>query len=473
MKVLLVAHNFLPQHSAGTEVYTSQLATRLARRGHALRIFAAEKDVALPDLSLREREWEGLPVTELINNLFYEEFRESWDHPRIAQIFGAELERERPDVVHFQHLLHLSIGCVEEAHRRGIGIVFTLHDYWLQCPRHGQRVHADHSLCDTIDFKRCGECLTSFKFAQSPLERRTGRWIAGVRGATGVDLSGPAKGAARFLKARAGAHASESPRAEGSDAALEFEREVALRERAFRERVLPLVHRFLAPSQFLRARFLEWGLAPRSIEFLRAGIDCAPLASIARTRSELVRVAFIGTLVRHKGPHLLLDAWGRLPPELRTRARLELFGPSQHDPAYQEELKRSAGAVGATLRGSLSRAALGPALAEIDLLVVPSLWWENSPLVIHEAIAARTPLLVSGLGGMAELVEPGVHGYHFRMGDAQDLASELARLIERRELLDLLYANASPSTFDEDCARIETLYEEACRAARASRGSQP
>src|SRR5687768_14980060 len=102
MKILLVSNNFLPRHTAGTEVYTAQLAHHLVRRGHQVSVFTAEKEISLPHLSLRKRQYKGLPVTEVINNLFYADFRETWDQPEIARAFGEHLDRERPDVVHFQ-----------------------------------------------------------------------------------------------------------------------------------------------------------------------------------------------------------------------------------------------------------------------------------------------------------------------------------------------------------------------------------
>ncbi|MCE9593916.1 MAG: glycosyltransferase [Planctomycetes bacterium] len=470
MKVLLAVHNFLPQHTAGTEVYTLQLGQELARRGHEVVVFTAEKDISLPDLSVREREYGGLRVIELINNLYYADLRETWEQPKIAEIFDGVLERFGPDVVHFQHLWYLSIGCIEACAARYLPVLFTLHDYWLQCARYGQRVHADTSICHTIDFKRCGECLTSFKFAQSPIERSLARWISGVRGAVGVNLAPAARGAARL--AQGWKEARGAPNEGGVDRARadELAVVVAERDRAFRERVVPHVHRFLSPSHFLRERFVEWGIPPERIRFLRTGIDLSRFGKVERTRAEKVRVAFIGTLAPHKAPHLLLEAWKRLPAELAARAELALYGPFQHNPAYVAELQRLAGEVGARLAGPLARNEVPGALCNTDLLVVPSVWYENSPLVIVEGIATRTPMLVSDLGGMAELVEPGLTGYHFKVGDVDDLARHLAELIGDRSRLDALYREAGPiKSVARDAEQIEEIYFESIDALRAAR----
>ncbi len=92
MRILFLVHDFLPAHPSGTEVYTGALALRLCERGHEVRIFATEKDIARPHLTLATREWQGLVVHELVNNLFYADFRETWDFPPAAEAFAEVLD---------------------------------------------------------------------------------------------------------------------------------------------------------------------------------------------------------------------------------------------------------------------------------------------------------------------------------------------------------------------------------------------
>lgn len=464
MRVLLVSHNFLPAHSAGTEVYTGQLARALVARGHSVRVVTTEKDISRPDLSVVRRRWEGIEVTEFTNNLFHASFRETWDNPRIEALFADELERERPDVVHFQHLLYLSIGCVELAAQAGLGVLFTLHDFWLHCARLGQRMHADGGLCERLDFARCGTCLASFKFRQSGLERATGRALAALRSGTGLDLSAAAKRAAQGLgRRKAVPAAARVPAPERAREMAELARE---RDEAMRSRVVPHVDRFIAPSRFLLERFVEWGIEPARIEHVRTGLDLSRFPAGARSRragtGPQLRVGFLGTLAPHKGPHLLLEAWARLPSELRGRATLELHGPASPDEAYRARLGELAKVAGAALGGPLARAEVAARVADLDLLVVPSVWFENSPMVIHEALALRTPVLVAALGGMAELVEPGVSGAHFVAGDAVDLARALRELLEQPSRLQAFFETPlALRSVAQDAERMEQLYREA------------
>lgn len=471
LKVLLVSHNFLPRHRAGTEVYTWQLGRELMGRGHRVHVFTTEKEISAPNLSVRRREVDGLGVSELINNLIYGDFEETYRLPGAEKAFADVLEEFRPDVVHIQHLMNLSCGLPRMAREFGARVVFTLHDYWLQCARFGQRVHGDGSVCHRIEVPRCAGCLSEFKWRQGETERRVSQVAAGIRRGTGLDL-GPmlVKTANRFRgKGRGGGDAPEDVRGDGDRAETNspfvatpaFEASVGQRERAIRSEVIPHVQRFLSPSRFLRERFVEWGLPAERIEYRRIGVDLDRFGSVERGPSDRPRIAFLGTLSPLKGPDVLVEAWGRLDPGLRARGRLRLYGPGEHYPGFVRELHRRALEVGAELPGSLDRGDVAKALAEIDLLVVPSVWYENSPLSILEGRAAGIPLLVSDLGGMAELVREGRDGERFPAGDAAALAELLGGFLEHPERL----AKYAPSlegipNVAEDADAVLAVYEE-------------
>ena len=435
MRVLLATHLFPPEHTAGTELYTAELASRLAGRGHQVTVFTTHKDVGREDLSVREYSHRGARVVELTNNLYLEDFRETWDRPAVTARFEALLDELAPDVLHAQHLLYLSVGCLEAARRRGVSVLFTLHDFWLECPRMGQLVHPEGTICQRVDFARCGTCLPSFSWRQSDLARATGRALAGVHAYTGIDLAPLARGALRA--ARGWRDSTEWSPPAGAEA-QRFEDLARDRTEELRRRVLASVQRFLAPSRFLRERFVAWGIPAERIAHLPTGVDRKTFAPRERERSDRLRVTFLGTLVPLKGAHVLLEAWGRLAPEVRGRGELALFGPDDHAPEYVAALGERAAAVGARLGGPLARGSVAATLARTDLLVVPSLWYENRPLVVLEALAARVPLVVSDLGGMGELVAPGVSGWRVAPGDAGALARRLGEFCLDRGALDAL-----------------------------------
>lgn len=470
MRILLVAHNYPPAHTAGVEQHTAQVARELLRRGHAVRVFCAEKDVARADGTLREREHEGVPVSEFTNNLAYDAFEQTWELPAAERAFEQVLASHAPQVVHFQHLMHLSTGCVEAAARARAAVLFTLHDYWLQCPRFGQRLHPDGTNCAVIEFTRCGECLSAFKYRQSPLERSAGRWIAGVKGLTGVDVSQAAKTTARRLGL-----SKASPAAPDAEGVARLALQLGQRDSELRRRMLDNVRRFIAPSRFLFERMREWGIPLERMELLRMGAEIDRFAAHPRARpagagSGRLRVVFLGTFAPHKAPHLLIEAWGRLPQSVREGAQLELYGSGQHYPDYVEALRAAATRIGAKVDAVLSRDGVAQTLTSADLLVMPSVWWENAPLVLIEALEARTPVLVSDLGGMAEFVHERPCGATFAPGDAADLARALERLLSDRERLGRFYASGPrPPTMPECVARMEQIYAESIGELRGAR----
>ncbi|MFT4710808.1 MAG: glycosyltransferase involved in cell wall biosynthesis [Planctomycetota bacterium] len=477
MKVLLVSHDFLPSHPAGVEIYTYQFGKALQARGHDVQVFTTEKDIGRENLSVEVRDEGGLPVHELFNNLYYNDFVETYDYPAAARSFGVLLDDFKPDVVHFMHLMYLSVACVEEVNKRKIPVYYTLHDYWLQCAWFGQRRFLDGSICHEIDFEKCGICLKNFKYKQTKLERAGGKAIASVRSKTGVDLGGIARSLQRGFKIRAAKAESPNSKATRRQALADdwrsgitpetsaIAKQVEIRAENLYRRILPGVDRFIAPSQFLRTKFLEWGIPEEQIDHMRTGIDLEMFQGHQSKPAKHLRVTFIGTIAPHKGVHLLLQAWQRIEPSVRGEATLRIFGPPSHNPTYVSKLENLSLACGATLEGRLAREAVSDALAETDILVVPSIWYENSPLIILEALATKTPLIVSDLGGMAELVEPGRTGFHFEMGSSEDLERVLRDCLGNPAQLDDLYGeDVIVRNVTEDAEDMETSYRAEIRA---------
>ena len=159
-----------------------------------------------------------------------------------------------------------------------------------------------------------------------------------------------------------------------------------------------------------------------------------------------------------KGVHLLVEALGRLA-EAGYRVEADFCGDLSGKPEYVERLRRSLGE-GAHLHGRVPIDEVPDKLDAFDLLVAPSVWWENSPLVILEAQAAGVPVVASNIGGMAELVGHERDGLLFEAGDAGDLTATLERFFREPELLERRSAAAPrPSDMPADVRFHEKLYE--------------
>jgi glycosyltransferase involved in cell wall biosynthesis len=236
--------------------------------------------------------------------------------------------------------------------------------------------------------------------------------------------------------------------------------------RAFLERrtgrvraVADAVDRVLCPSRFLLEKFADAGWDRGRLLHWPNGVR--PLPGIERRGDPTgrpLRVGFMGSVTPWKGPDVFLAAVGLLPP---LTVEAHLFGSMDARPGFAAEVQRLAKASGARVHGALAGDAVPEALAALDVLVVPSVWYENAPLVISEAFALGLPVVASRLGGMAEMVTDGKNGILFTPGDAADLARVLADLASGRPALDDLREGIPlPRTLDEDAADLLALYRE-------------
>jgi hypothetical protein len=169
-----------------------------------------------------------------------------------------------------------------------------------------------------------------------------------------------------------------------------------------------------------------------------------------------VRFGFVGSLVWYKGGEVLLQALRLLSGK---RAVLHVHGDFQPDADPHHARLRELAGPNVRFHGRFDNARLSEVYAEIDVLVVPSIWFENSPITIHEAFLTHTPVVASDIGGMLEYVRDGVDGLHFRAGDAQDLARVLNRFVDEPGLVQQLGRDwLQVKTIAEDAAATEFRY---------------
>lgn len=455
MRICLVAHGFPPVERTGVEGYTRSLAEALTRAGHRVEVFAPRRDPVLADLALRREERDGYAINWLTHNATPETPRQALSMPDVTRAFAAFLDRERPEVVHFQHLLKLGLGLVEAAEERGIPCLYTAHDYFPVCHRY-TLLRPDLSHCDVRgDARACARC----DLALSHLNEQPGLGDYHM-GAFESQLAPEAwRRLEGILADRLEEHGLAGERFEG----LASERRELDRLRAETFARFDLV---LAPSRHLLGELERGGLPRERLALQPYGFRCEDLARLAPPRASAgrpVRFAFLGGVAKHKGVHVLLEAFSRVP----RGAELSVFGDSS-DRAYVEAMRARCGAVGALWRGPYEREALPAILDEVDVVVVPSIWVENWPLVIHEAFAAHRPVLTSRFGALPECVRDGEDGLLFAPGDAEDLARVMRRCVEEPGLLAHLVSGIRPvRTIETEAAELVARYEKLLAAARA------
>ncbi len=441
LNVLHTIHDFLPRHRAGSEIYALNLCQELQNRCHVT-VFCADYDQARTHGSLTWRLQDGLPVVELANNWPFRTLAETYRSSLVGDRIGQVLDAVRPDVVHVHNLLNLSFELPALARARGIPVVATLHDYTLVCASGGQRLHrAEQHVCHTIDLDRCARC-----FRQSPFyaQMTVGRALpAGplhflARAATRLLPAAVLERTARTAGRAIGPSVTPADMSERLEAA---------------RKVFDDVDLFVAPSASLADEYRRLGVDPGKLRVSDYGFpELAPVPE--RPRSDRLRIGYVGSIVWHKGVHVLIEAAAAAAKLLPTSGwQIAIHGSLEVSPDYVAAQKRAAEGLPIRFMGAFDRNQMAEVFSQIDVLVVPSLWLENSPLVIHEAFMAGVPVIGSRIGGTADLIRDGVNGLLYDPTSATALRDTLQSLIDDPDRVTQLTPRAGEVKSIQDDAR--------------------
>ncbi|WP_305989770.1 glycosyltransferase family 4 protein [Roseibium sp. MMSF_3544] len=388
MKVLVFAHNHPDLHPGGTETVALELSRAYRNAGHQSLFVGATNQLhrephpgtsfqAISDSGDELLMWAG----------HFDRFNMSQvDLRAFVPDMTALLESYRPDVVHIHHLLLFGVELPVLIRRvlPDVRIVMTLHDYYAICANDGVLMQSPDEPCAALGAGGLCRCLESAKPNDMRLRER-------------------------FIKTHLGA-----------------------------------VDTFVAPSAFLRDVYIRWGLPAAKIMIIRNGrpeVDPAP----GRADSDASKRVFgyFGNLTPWKGIEVLLKA-AKILRDREVDFELRVHGGSPFQSA--EFVERLDGLFEATAPQVVR---LGPykpqdvpdLIEPVDWVVVPSVWWENAPLVIAEAQQHNRPAIVTGVGGMAEAVQDGIDGLHVRRNDPVSLAAVMKAAADDPKLYRKLAGN--------------------------------
>jgi glycosyltransferase involved in cell wall biosynthesis len=415
MKIVFVVHKYPPFSTGGTEVYCRNLAAELTRCGHDVVVyfradghdtsFAASDEVVdgirVRRVSVPQVGWRSFPLIE-----FYHTFL----NRAIERDFASFLARERPDVVHFQHVMALSARLIAIARAMGYPTVLTLHDYWFLCSN-AQLIWPDSQVCKgkCWDFN-CSRCALAR--LDTPL----------------ASLLRPCVTPLLWLRDQLVLRAAM--RADG----------------------------LIAPSRFLMQQYIKAGFHANRLIYLENGTSLDRIRQHAHQPSAdgRLRFTYLGSLAWQKGVHIVVQAFRDIPAQ---RAFLRICGDPTVFPEYASRLLQVADPDNTVFVGPVPNEQVGSILAETDVLVVPSLWYENSPLVIQEAYAARVPVVASRIGALTEKVRDGVDGLLCTAGDVQDWRRVLLSIVDHPERLTSLRAHlAQPVDLQHHANLVHSFY---------------
>jgi glycosyltransferase involved in cell wall biosynthesis len=421
MRILKIIHGYPPLYNAGSEVYSQSISNELSKKNELI-IFTREENPYEQDFIIRTEKKHNNLTIYFINKRID---RDNYKNENIDNKFAEIIQKNKPDIAHIGHLNHLSTGIIDELKKQNIPIIFTLHDFWLMCPR-GQFLQRNYEkknyyqICEKQDDEQCAlNCYNHFFSGQKKdFHRDKEFWTTWIN--------------SRMQETKS---------------------------------IVEKVDMFIAPSKYLMNRFINDFDVPKSkIIYLDYGFPTHYLQPIEPKTNGVSTFGYIGTHIPAKGVNLLINAFSKV----KKKAVLKIWGRpnGQSTLALKKLAKKSKNTVefcGEYINQNLAK----EVFSKINCIVVPSIWGENSPLVIHEAQACKIPVITADFGGMKEYVQHKKNGLLFKYRDENDLTQKLLFAIENPELLKnmgkigyLYNKSGKVQNIEEHCNELIKIYKQ-------------
>ena len=451
LRIILTVHQFVPDFSSGTEILTFETAKELKKLGHNVSVFTGYpaqgniKDANRFD----QYSIEGINVVRFYHNYLpmgnqSNPIEMDYCNNLVGSFFTNYLRHEKPDLVHFFHLMRLSASTVDACHELGISTVFTPTDFWFICPTGQLRLPNNQNCCGPD--KSSVNCFRHIAINNhsekiKALVRRLPDWVLAVL--------------IFFIKHGINIDTKYSPLIR----ALSNRREFLIKR-------INRINKVITPTRIMHSMLTKNGLENHRTISIPFGINLSYLQNIERRKpGNVLRLGYIGTLAEYKGVHVLLEAMKKLalrPIELRIYGKLDDY------PEYIEKLRKSSqDDPRIQFCGTFPNREIGRVFSELDALVVPSLWFENSPLVVYSAQAARCPVIASNMDGMSEIIEHGKNGLLFEAGNSIQLAAAIDSLLNDKNLLQELSTNSKmPLSIQEYTEKLVVIYRDLVKSEK-------
>jgi glycosyltransferase involved in cell wall biosynthesis len=384
MKIVYLVHQFYPQDYTGTEKFILNIAKMMQRLGHKVKVISYSfyedsfYDISRKNILFKEFLYQGIPVMAFKHIKAPEDLHISLKNSDLADEARSIIVQEAPDIVHVGHPMRVC-EFVKAAKLCGIPYVITLTDFWLICPKFILSTPDGKPCTGPGNGNRCRKCSPEF--------------------------SGPL---------------------------------ISQRLKSARD-ILSHAERVFSPSRFLPKVF-ERQFTDLDVGIINHGMSYSKIRKNVKIykRGDMLTFLYAGSFNRFKGVHVLIEAFRRVS---YREVSLKIYG-SGPDEGYDTLLRNMAkNDQRIQFCGVFPDNQVGEILSNVDIAVVPSLWYENYPLVLHEALACDVPVIASDAGGMAEKIKDGVNGFTFPMGDINHLKTVLETIIGHPEKLNGLKDN--------------------------------
>ncbi|MCI4625520.1 MAG: glycosyltransferase [Candidatus Magnetoovum sp. WYHC-5] len=410
MNILIGVHQFFPSHYSGTERYALQLAKQLQKMGHYVQIltYILSEDgrfdeSPLARLYIKEYYYEGVPVIGLRHKRFVDNHTMAFNYADEDIYLETKriLMKGNFNIYHCAHPFRIAYS-LKAARDTKVKTVLMLTDYLLYCPL-GIMLRLNNSICDDSDDGR--NCV---KYCYPHL---------------------------------------------GQD--------VLVRRLNQSRELIDCADRILSPSGFLIELFNHTGLISEGRFILsRHGFDYTKKKAIAKRQvSDTITFGYIGTVQYHKGVHVMVEAFKKTN---NPTIRLQVWGGCFGETEYRDKLVEIASAdPRITFLGQYEFNDVERIISSMDVVIVPSIWYENAPLTISTSFAFGIPVITTNIGGMGEMVQDGFNGLTFEVGNPYELSIKLNKIAENPDLIEHFRKNIRyPIRIEEEAFNTELVFKE-------------
>lgn len=398
-------HQFYPEFYSGTEKFVLNLSTMIQKLGNQARVITYSfyddsfYDRSIGQLMLKEFSYQGVPVTAIRHKKMPNGIHHNLLDQGIVETAKDIISNEQPDIVHVGHSMRVN-EFIEASRELSIPYIMTLTDFFLICPK--------------------VNLITS-----------------------NGDLCAGSEGGSACL--------SVCPELPGK---------VVKRHLNTSKEFLFNANMVISPSKFVASVFKkEYGKL--NVKVINHGISYNKIKKNKRgyKKGDKLLFCYAGTLIHHKGVHILLDVFKRLESRDVT---LKIYGSGPNETYVNNLMKIAEQDKRIEFCGVFSENQVGSIFSGVDVVILPSLWYENYPLVLHESLACNVPTIVSDVGGLAEKIKDGLNGFTFKIGDGNHLKTVLEGIIKNPEILNELKANIGKiivPTIEQETYAYESAYK--------------
>ncbi|MFY3740380.1 MAG: glycosyltransferase involved in cell wall biosynthesis [Candidatus Nitrosomirales archaeon] len=352
------------------------------------------------DFLICEYVFQGVPVVSIKHKVIPPDVSFRIYDPSMEEILETIFSKEEFDIIHVCHPMRTG-SIMKIAKKRKIPVILTLTDFWLMCPR-GIAVTAKGELCSSPEggVKCAAEC-----YEHMPNDKTKTRFREAEEFAKNADV-------------------------------------------------------IISPTYFLAGMF--GNVFNRDVKVIRHGIDYRDIRinNRMKQKGDSVTYGYIGTVLPHKGVHLIVEAMKMIRSQ---NIKVKIYGNYFYEKEYYEKLKKMVeGDSRVEFLGQYEDGEMQHIMNDMDCTIVPSIWWENSPLTVLTSLAHKVPVITINIGGAAELIKDGVNGFNFEIGNSRSLASIMQRIAENPELLNTIKSNIVRPPRNEDEAFEYELLMQCC-----------